>query len=103
MKVSAVVAIGFDRGGVGCDDGACRRLLAANSPELPRCGALRILRVFDLQKGVCRIPLIEVKLLSLSNKTSKVHPPQLRERVICEFQAAERQDSKERPVMGPVR
>jgi hypothetical protein len=31
--------------------------------------------------------LIEVKLLSLPNKTSKVHPPQLREREGCEFQA----------------
>ena len=77
--------------------------MAAHSPELPRCGALRILRVFDIQKGVCRMPLIGVKLLSLPNKTSKVHPAQLRERERREFQAAERQDDKERLVMGPVR
>ena len=55
--------------------------------ELPRCGTLRISRVLDSQKGVCRMPLIEVKLLSLPNKTSKVHP-QLEERERCESQAA---------------
>jgi hypothetical protein len=49
------------------------------------------------------MPLIGVKVLSLPNKTSKVHPPHLRERERCEFQAAEWQDSKERLVMGPVR
>jgi hypothetical protein len=49
------------------------------------------------------MPLIGVKLLSLPNKASKVHPPQLRERERCEFQAPERQDSKEKLVMGPVR
>jgi hypothetical protein len=45
------------------------------------------------------MPLIEVKLLSLPNKTSKVHPQLGSERDV----SLKQQDSKQRLVMGPIR
>jgi hypothetical protein len=84
---SAVVLIGVRRGSVGRENSPRWRLphglgsaaevdhIGGSFTELPRCGTLRTSRVLDSQGGGCRVPLTEVKLLSLPNKTSKVHPP----------------------------
>jgi hypothetical protein len=91
MKGSAVVAIGVGRHGVGRDNSTRWRLphglgsaaevehIGGSFTEFPRCGALRTSRVLDSQGRGCRMPLTEVKLLSLPMGTSEEPPPQLRE------------------------
>ena len=99
-KGSTVVAIGVHRRRIGRDNIARRRLptrlggaaeieyIDGTFTKLPRCGTLRTSPVLDFQGGGCRMPLTEVKLLSLPVGTSKQPPPQLGERERGEFQVA---------------